>query len=78
MSGYALCGLLSLVRGWARQRNEHGLAVVLELGDRLEDVGKRAVVPALFWHLEVNARVPATAKFLDARDIDVEIVQVGI
>src|SRR5690606_18628940 len=66
-----------LARG-SRLRGEGGAAVVVELADRLEDVGEGTVPAVLRGGLEVDPGEPAARQLLDARDVDAAVVQVRV
>jgi hypothetical protein len=56
---------LGLNACWTRGFNQHGLAVIDQLGDRFPDVGKGAMAARFFRQLEINLWVPPADKFLD-------------
>src|ERR1700754_1458038 len=61
--------------GRSRLGHERGLAVILQLADRLEDVGEGAVPAVLRGGVEVHPREPAAAELFDGGDVDVSVVQ---
>ena len=71
---------------WARRRRpsggrrgeQHVLAVVAQLGDRLLHVGQRPVGLGLARPALVDGGVPAAAELLEARHVDAAVVQVAV
>src|SRR5215218_911604 len=69
---------LQVVTRRARLGDEDGAPVVVQLTNRLEDVGEGAVPAVLRRGVEVRAGVPALRELLDGGDVDVAIVQVRV
>src|SRR4051794_2213292 len=69
---------LCLLRGRARLWDEEGAPVVLELADRLLDVGERPVPESLLGLRVEHPGEPAAAQLLHRADVDHAVVQVSV
>src|ERR1700754_2115184 len=74
LGGSGLC----LLCGGSRLRDEEGAAVVLQLADRLLDVGERPVRQSLLGLRVEHPGEPAAAQLLHRADVDHAVVQVGV
>lgn len=73
-----ICRRLSRFASWPGLFDENGLAVVLKFFNRFKDVCEGSMAAILFWHVEVNPRIPSATQLFNRRDVDVSIVKVAV